>query len=400
VVETLEGRALLSSLTTTEYPVPTPNSGPFAITTGPDGNLWFTEYYAGKVTSFDPNTGLFTEATPPTNDGPEGITTGPDGNLWFAEFHKIGQIDPATGNLTEFSLIQESIRLRPVGITAGPPGDQHVWFTENSGIGEITTDGIVTEFDSPTFARPVDITVGSDGNLWFTEPYANQIGSITTDGVITEYPIPTPDSGATGITAGPDGNLWFTEPYANQIGSIDPSTGLITEYPVPTPNAGPFEITAGPDGNLWFTEQSAVTLQLGSITTSGDITEYTLSTLPPGQPSWITTGPDGNLWVTETNSNTIAQVSLPTLTCAPGPAVTAPRPAAPWSPSSDTTSRIAGGTGNATSPVTSAVADRGGSDAAGTGVIIVVIPDLGPPATVDDSGSSLLTAKRHSVARQ
>jgi len=27
----------------TEFPIPTANSFPFCITTGPDGNLWFTE---------------------------------------------------------------------------------------------------------------------------------------------------------------------------------------------------------------------------------------------------------------------------------------------------------------------------------------------------------------------
>jgi len=33
----------------TEYDIPTANSGPIAITTGPDGNLWFTENNAGAI---------------------------------------------------------------------------------------------------------------------------------------------------------------------------------------------------------------------------------------------------------------------------------------------------------------------------------------------------------------
>ncbi len=33
----------------TELPIPTANSSPFGITTGPDGNLWFTESSAGQI---------------------------------------------------------------------------------------------------------------------------------------------------------------------------------------------------------------------------------------------------------------------------------------------------------------------------------------------------------------
>ena len=35
--------------TITEFPIPTPNSVPNAITAGPDGNLWFTENGANKI---------------------------------------------------------------------------------------------------------------------------------------------------------------------------------------------------------------------------------------------------------------------------------------------------------------------------------------------------------------
>jgi virginiamycin B lyase len=33
----------------TEFPLPTSGSGPFGITTGPDGALWFTEGSASKI---------------------------------------------------------------------------------------------------------------------------------------------------------------------------------------------------------------------------------------------------------------------------------------------------------------------------------------------------------------
>jgi hypothetical protein len=71
--------------TVTEFAIPTANSGPQEIATGPDGNLWFTENLADKVGRITP-TGTVTEFRIPTaNSHPQGIAAGPDGNLWFTE---------------------------------------------------------------------------------------------------------------------------------------------------------------------------------------------------------------------------------------------------------------------------------------------------------------------------
>jgi virginiamycin B lyase len=79
----------------TEFPLPTPNSGPFGITGGPDGNLWFTEQanMLGRITT----AGQITEFPLPTaNSNPGEITKGSDGNLWFTESraNRIGHITP------------------------------------------------------------------------------------------------------------------------------------------------------------------------------------------------------------------------------------------------------------------------------------------------------------------
>jgi streptogramin lyase len=66
--------------------VPTQVSEPIEITTGPDGNLWFTEYRAnqiGKLELVGPNE----YALPTNNTLPRDITAGPDGNLWFTELN-------------------------------------------------------------------------------------------------------------------------------------------------------------------------------------------------------------------------------------------------------------------------------------------------------------------------
>jgi streptogramin lyase len=313
-VTPLEERCVLSPVIN-EFPIPT-NGNPIAMTSGPDGNLWFVEREVGKVGRIT-TAGVVTEfALPPGDIRLQGIALGLDGNLWFTEegVNRIGRITPC-GTLTEYPVPTPDSR--PTFITAGPDGN--LWFTEDMGnqIGQITTAGVITEFPVPTrSAGPTGITAGPDGNVWFTENSVNQIGRITPAGVITEFPVFSSSTGPTGITTGPDGNLWFTENrpgfssqgssfgLTNQIGRIT-TAGVVTLFTIPTTDAGPTDITTGPDGNLWFTEETAG--QIGQITPAGVITEFPVPT-SGSQPDGITLGPDNNLWFVEFAGNKIAQI--------------------------------------------------------------------------------------------
>src|SRR4029079_10286215 len=87
-----------------EYPIPTDRAGPFDITTGPDGNLWFTEFSADKIARITP-AGEIKEFPLGHDGGPYGIKTGPDGNLWFAlqKTNQIGRMTPE-GEFKEFPI--------------------------------------------------------------------------------------------------------------------------------------------------------------------------------------------------------------------------------------------------------------------------------------------------------
>ena len=92
----------------------TASSNPTDITAGPDGNLWFTEFNAGRVAKIT-TAGVVTEFSAGITAGanPYDITAGPDGNLWFTEwvFNKIGKITTA-GTITLYTLptsVRESI---------------------------------------------------------------------------------------------------------------------------------------------------------------------------------------------------------------------------------------------------------------------------------------------------
>lgn len=323
--------APLSVGTITEYSIPTFNSEPVGITTGPDGNLWFTESHGNRIGTITTNGQITEYKLPHAKSEPENITAGPDGTLWFTEFssvygNRIGKIT-TSGQITEYPLPNSDSA--PEGITSGPDGN--LWFTEFDGnrIGTITTSGQITEYTLPRAgSEPGAITSGPCGDnipgdcLWFTEFSFNaqtnsaDIGRITTSGSITEYPLPT-YARANGITLGPDGVLYFTEQVNNSgdtgvtvqatIGQITTAGSVQLSVLPSLPNGGclPNSIVQGSDGNLWFTEY----YQIGQITTGGTLHEYALPD-SSNLPDTIAAGPDNNLWFTEFTGNNIGRITV------------------------------------------------------------------------------------------
>jgi virginiamycin B lyase len=241
---------------------------------------------------------------PTPNSGSSNITTGVDGNFWFTETNgnKIGQLT-IDGVFKEFPL--STSNSQPFGIASGP--DTRLWFTEQgtNKIGAITIDGTITEFSIPTAnSKPTGIATGSDDALWFTENTANKIGRITTSGTVTEFAIPTANSGALFIVQGPDSNMWFTENTASKIGRITPA-GAISEFATPTANSGPQGITAAFDGNIWFTEKPVD--KIGVATTAGSITEIPL--FAGSDPARIAAATDGSVLITEQAPGKILKIT-------------------------------------------------------------------------------------------
>ena len=183
VLEWLEARQLLSN-GLAEYPITTQASDPLSVTTGPDGNIWFTEYAAGKIGKMSPNGTVLAEyslsSAGPGAHHPYGITTGPDGNLWFT--------DPVIVNGT----------------------------TVTAAVGKISTSGVIQEYAVPASSAPHGIAPGPDGDLWFAESGAMRFGRITPGGTITQVSL-SASSRPESVTAGPDGMIWATESGTNRI---------------------------------------------------------------------------------------------------------------------------------------------------------------------------------------
>lgn len=277
-----------------EYPLPSSNVAFTDMTTGPDGNIWYTENrfeHCCIVGEMTPSGKVITEHT--LGFTLQSITTGSDNNIWMAAGNDtILKMTPNSESAQSFFVPHGS---SPEDITPGPEGS--LWFTEpgTNKIGRITTAGEIKEFALPASSWPVGIAAGPDGNLWYTERGTNKIGRMSTSGtIIGEYAVPA-GSTPLRIAQGPekDKKMWFTDAGTSKVGSITTSgTITVQEYALPAASE-PVDITKGPDEHMWFVERKAV--KVGKISTSGSVTEF--SSFPTNSYlKAITTGPEGNIW--------------------------------------------------------------------------------------------------------
>jgi streptogramin lyase len=276
------------------FNTPTQGAWPDYIISGPQGALWFSEFYTDKIGRIATN-GQITEFPLPDNNDIEGIAAGPDGNIWFTEpgAQQIGRMTP-TGQVTAFAI--PGPNPSPRGITAGPDGN--LWYVEydDGYIGRVTPSGKITRFPIPegSISSPWDITTGPDGNLWFTESIANRIGRFDPRTLSFKPSLtpPTAYSNPWGILLTPDKHIWFTERTGDKLAVVLGST--IKEFRIAQPGSYPEKIAAGSDGNLWFTE-----MQAGRVGHFNPVTGKfnPVITLPKGSiPIGIASGPDKNLW--------------------------------------------------------------------------------------------------------
>jgi streptogramin lyase len=324
---------------------PIPESGTIGtLTPGSDGNLWYERVVwvggyvslpgAGRIGRVTPAGGVSEFQIPAGGHPVSDLVLGSDGNLWFTE-----TVDDFHGNPPASFLAKVTpdgvISAYPLSSGFQSPGtpatgsDGNLWLTgsvknadgltSTGRIARVTTSGTVSEFAIPGVGLPSStLTPGSDGNLWFSEQiWADQfltagfIGSVTPAGAISEYPLPPRDHATVGtLTPGSDGNLWFIDTQqsffsgqaSSEIGRVTPS-GVITEYTLPTPGAAANNLTPGPDGDLWFIQVSQFPFQTPSsticrITPSGAITAYPVS--EPEIAGSLTVGADHDLWFTAT----------------------------------------------------------------------------------------------------
>lgn len=275
---------------------------PYGITTGPDGNIWFSDQDESTVFAFSPSTDAQVNAYPLSGEDLYDLTTGSDGAVWVTDQENGGadRITPA-GIITQYPYSG-----LPQGIISG--ADSTLWIAENASgdIWNLSLGGGFTAEPIDPSGSPSELTQTPDGNIWFAE--TGYIGTYNpTTQTLNETTVPGGDN-ANYITTGPDGAVWFTASGSpSYIGRIDPTSGppyTVTQPEVLAGGSIPEGITAGADQAVWFVDQGLN--DVGRISTQSGYASsaFALPTSGAG-PLEITLGPDGSLWFTE---NAVGQI--------------------------------------------------------------------------------------------
>ena len=292
---------------------PTTNR-PEYITTGSDGNLWWTD---GNLNQITPS-GTITAFPGVLPGGAYRIVAGTDGSLYVVGTAQVPLDSVAQVKINGCCGPSFAWQV-PAGagttINDLEPGvDGNMWFAAGSGsqgiVGFVTPGAKFKHFNLPAGSGvPFSITAGPDDAMWFTLD-SGQVGRITTAGAVTLVAMPAGESSG-GIALGPDGNFWMTVGQhtgngttPNYVLRMTPS-GAFTQFTTPTPDVGAGGITTGADGNLWFNEPwLGHTAEcptdfgggVGRVTTAGVITEFGAGCNDFNATYNIVAGPDGNVW--------------------------------------------------------------------------------------------------------
>jgi streptogramin lyase len=320
----------------TEYPVPTPNAAPLAITVDGEGNVWFTESNASKLAMFNPTNQSFREYKVPWIGDMWGVIADKKGSIWFTlssargsvspggaivpgGFGSIVQFNPSTGNFTHIQI--PSISCFPLRLREDNQG--RIWFTEllGSRIGVYDPNlNSLKEYPVPTNeSGPADLTFDPQGNLWFTEAYASQVGEFNPlTQTFVEYPIGgnatyQSISSPVGIALDSQGIVWVADHGGNWIVRFDPQTRTTTKFPTHFPPKDVYPISLVNDllidssGRIWFAEHGGNSIGY-FVPETQQMVEFPIPTGPISATLWLALAPSGVVWFAEWSGNNIGMV--------------------------------------------------------------------------------------------
>ncbi|WP_036725251.1 virginiamycin B lyase family protein [Patulibacter minatonensis] len=151
------------------------------------------------------------------------------------------------------------------------------------------------------------------------------VGALPASAEIKDFPVPTSDAGLHDIATGKDGSLWFTEEKKGKVGRITTS-GQITEWSVPWDGTyGPEELTVAADGRVWVLSDAHARVFVIDPAVPGQATagSYVDLTARGGagdfddpQPGLrrgndIAAAPDGSVWVSDSLGDGITRFAPP-----------------------------------------------------------------------------------------
>ena len=295
------------SASLTEWTVPTPSGGPWALTLDQGGRCcWFLEYYGNSVGHLDPLTGTFQEWTIPTSDAyPYDLaisTVSGSAVLWGTEFgvDKVFAFWPGTGVFREYPLPCCNSGVGYISVEPATAAQVRVWFTETTRnlngelIFDPTTSNVTLyedQFPAAVGGGAYGVYAGSN-SVWFAGFSALVKWDRPTQ-QYTVWPLPIHSSAlGRSITLGSNGDVWYTQGSgnatsdSNYVGVLRAGS-TIEEWRLPSLGADPRSISLNPfTQQPWIAEQSS-SAGNGSVAvlnnpTGGTIVPSSTTTVPSG----------------------------------------------------------------------------------------------------------------------
>lgn len=231
-----------STLTFTEWAVPTSSSCPFGLVPVSQNVIYFTDAPCSgiaRIGRLDTRTNTVTEWTGSPLLSPQGIVA-VGRSILFAN-NTISMLNPETDQLTTWTL-PGSLPLRVVAVGF------EIFFTDQAGrIGMLNLlNNRITEWTVPGgLDIPLAIATEADANLiWFSQASGAQLGVLDlSDNTFRQWTIPTsllPSPFVQGIAVS-DGQVFFVDYNDGAVGQLAPTTSTVTVWTTPTPS-GPAQL--------------------------------------------------------------------------------------------------------------------------------------------------------------
>lgn len=328
----------------TEYRLPSQGRWPNAITTAPDGSVWFAEEETPGVAHLYPWNGTLVEYAWPGYPTPEppsclysasssGIALW-DGRVWVAdEFNNaILGVNPGDGSTVRVNTTSSA--QFPYWLAVGPDGN--LWFTSDNtpgALGRIFPNLTlsVIKLQGIGADEPIQLTFVNSSLAFIAA--LNEQENATTKGCICTGHIYSFDPSEAASTMAPkvvggnytlllptsvtysDGELWVAQHGPSSVLSYDFATGRWTKYPtstVPWSTTLPLVVIA--DGSrIWFNEHYANKVALLD-SVRGTLTEISESNPPASGPAGIQNDESialggGGIWFTSETGNYVGFLS-------------------------------------------------------------------------------------------
>jgi streptogramin lyase len=350
--QAIPGGSVIRSQTTkvqfggvTEYKIQGVDRWPNAVTTAPDGSVWFAEQEVPGVAHFFPSNGTVAEYAWPGYPVPKppdcipsasssGITLW-NGRVWASEefSNSLVGVNPSDGSMTSVNTTGKAEF--PYWLAVGPDGD--LWFTSDNTparLGRIGPDMALSVISLQGLGseQPLQLEFVNSSRAYIST--INLSANSTTHSCVCNGHIYSFDPSVSSTTISPVpvgrgynlvlptsvsyswGSLWVAQHGASSVVRYDLAAKTWTKYPTSTV---PFEtitlplLVAASQGKVWFNEHYANKISLLDPL-AGTLTEYSESNPPASnytdiQNDLSIAATTGGLWFTSLSGNYLGFVN-------------------------------------------------------------------------------------------